>query len=264
MNSRVASQMCVTKAKASSRQKWAQPGTSKVYLKCLYAHILYFFFNQWLHHKFFFPEYCDLLWSEIWKDDLMGSRDVLHHTALPQCSCFCQTLSLFPIRFLRWIPPTLPFKHTLALKCKTLSASGRSADYMLSEGNLLTDKPEHFNHLLEDGDNTSHLTLRPLLFLLQWDANWSRANLSRLFLRQMTPFIWARCCLIFQTFHLGSGCLFLGLHIGFHFDHHIENMVVESEMNLVWNEEAAVSCCILDFWEVVWDPAVTVHRKKTH
>lgn len=74
----------------------------------------------------------------------------------------------------KWIPPTLPFKHTLTLRCKTLSASGRSADYMLSRGNFLTDKPEHFNHLLEDGWQYFIRTRAPdppalsSPFLLQW------------------------------------------------------------------------------------------------
>lgn len=110
---------------------------------CVHAHILYCGFNQRLHHKVF-PLCCDLSRSEISKDDLTGSRNVLHHAAPPLC--FCQTLSPFFYPVQNEYP--LPFHlNTLTLRCKTLSASGQSADYMLSRGNLLTGKPEHFNHL---------------------------------------------------------------------------------------------------------------------
>lgn len=104
------------------------------------------------------------------------------------------------------------------------------------------------------GDNTSyalaHLTLRPSLLPSSFNEpqNWTRTNLSHLLLLQMMAFIWGWCCLIFETFHLSSGCLSLFFsQIGFHFDHHIENIRVESEMNLVSNEAATAPHCTFYF-----------------
>ncbi len=110
----------------------------------IYAHILYCGFNS-LHHKVF-PLCCDLSWSGISRDDLRG-KGTSFISSLPLCvHVSVRPRLLFPSAS-KWMPPTLPFKHALTLKCKTLSESGRSTDYMWSRGNLLTDKPEHFNHL---------------------------------------------------------------------------------------------------------------------
>lgn len=136
----------------------------------------------------------------------------------------------------KWIPPTLPFKHTLTLRCKTVYTSSRLADYMLSGGNLQTDKPERFNHVEKDGwqyiTHTHRRTCAPDPSSIDVPQNWTCTNLPRLFLLQMTAFIWGWCCLISQTSHLSSGRLLLSpspslSEIGFHFDHHIENIRVE-------------------------------------
>lgn len=142
-----------------------------------------------------------------------------------------------PVRFLpsalKWIPPTLPFKHTHShSRCKTLYASGRSADYTLSGGNLQTDKPERFNHVEKDGWQYITRTGTPDPSSFHAPPNWTCANSPLLFPPQMTAFIWGWCCLIFETSHLSSGHLSLARspslsEIGFHFDHHIENIRVE-------------------------------------
>lgn len=180
----------------------------------MYAHILYCGFNQRLHYNVF-PLFCDLSWSEISKDDLTGSRNVLHHAAPHLRSCFCQTVSPFfhplqneyPLPFHLNTHSHLDVKRSLRVAGRQITCWAEAISWQTSLNISIIS--------WKTGDNTSyalaHLTLRPSLLPSSFNEpqNWTRTNLSRLFLLQMMAFIWGWCCLIFETFHLSSGCLSL-------------------------------------------------------